>query len=40
MSAGLILENDVQGVDDARNVTKNGQEDVDEEVYEKVSSWL
>lgn len=28
----LRRESDVQGVDDARNVTKDGQQDVDEEV--------
>jgi len=37
MSAELILQNDVQGVDDARNVTENGQEDVDEEICEGIS---
>jgi hypothetical protein len=28
----LILQNDVQGVDDTREVTEDGEQDVDEEV--------
>jgi hypothetical protein len=28
----LVLENDVEGVDNTRNVTEDGQQNVDEEV--------
>jgi hypothetical protein len=31
-ASGLILQNDVQRMNDTRNVTKNRQQDVDEEV--------
>lgn len=29
---GILKDNDVQSVDDAGNVTKDGQQDVDEEI--------
>jgi len=32
VDAALVFEDDVKGVDDARNVAKDGQEDVDEEI--------
>lgn len=29
---GILKDNDVQSVDDAGNITKDGQQDVDEEI--------